>query len=72
MGAWKLMVYPAGLAIVGMLLIDLIGILAFGANSQEWLDWQNRAVSAGGVATGLGGAMFGLYLAIRAHARLLP
>jgi hypothetical protein len=72
MGAWKLVAYPAGLAIVGMVLIDLIGILAFGANSQDWLEWQNRAVSAGGVVTGLGGVMFGLYLAIRAHARLLP
>lgn len=72
MGAWKLVIYPVGLAIVGMVLIDMIGIFAFGANSRDWLDWQNRAVSGAGVVTGLVGVMFGLYLAIRAHARLLP
>lgn len=72
MGAWKLVIYPVGLAIAGMALIDLIGILAFGTNSQDWLDWQNNVVSAAGVATGLAGVMVGLYLAIRAHARLLP
>lgn len=72
MGAWKLVLYPFGLAIVGMVLIDLIGILAFGANSQDWLEWQSNAVSGVAVATGLVGVMVGLYLAIRAQARLLP
>lgn len=71
-GAWKLVLYPFGLAIVGMVLIDLIGILAFGANSQDWLEWQSKAVSGVAVATGLVGVMVGLYLAIRAQARLLP
>jgi len=72
MGAWKLVVYPFGLAVVGMTLVDLIGIALFGANGREWLDWQNQAVSTFGLATGLAGAIGGLYLAIRSHARLVP
>lgn len=72
MGAWKLALYPFGLAIAGIVLIDLVGILAFGADSQNWIEWQYRTVSAVGVGVGVVGAMVGLYLAIRAHARLLP
>lgn len=72
MGAWKLVVYPFGLAIAGVVLADVLGILVFGTDSRAWLEWQNRAVSAVGVGTGLIGAMVGLFLAIRSHARLLP
>lgn len=72
MGAWKLVVYPFGLAIAGVLLVDVIGILAFGADSRVWLEWQNKAVTAVGVGAGVIGAMVGVYVAIRSHARLLP
>jgi hypothetical protein len=70
MGAWKLVVYPFGLAIIGMMLVDLVGIALFGPNGREWLDWQNQVVSTCGMAAGLAGAVAGLYAAIRAHARL--
>lgn len=71
MGAWKLVVYPLGLAVVGMMLIDLIGIALLGADIGEWLDWQNQAVSTFGAVAGLAGAIGGLYLAFRSHARLV-
>jgi hypothetical protein len=72
MGVWKFAVYPFGLAIIGIAVVDLIGTAMFGADSGEWLTWQVQFGSALGTAAGFAGAMSGLYLAIRSQARLIP
>ncbi len=72
MGTWKLIVYPFGMAIAGMALVDLIGIALFGVNGCAWLDWQNQGISAFGTAAGIAGMITGVYLAVRAHAHLVP
>ena len=65
----KMIAYPFGLAIAGMLVVDLVGIALFGANSSEWLEWQNQIVSTFGTVAGLAGAVAGLYLAVRSQTR---
>jgi hypothetical protein len=72
MGAWKLVVYPFGLAIAGIAVVDLLGTAMFGADCREWLNWQTQLGSALGTASGFAGAIGGFYMAIRSQARLIP
>jgi hypothetical protein len=40
---------------------------AFGPDALLWEEWQNELVGTAGTITGLAGAVFGLWLAIRAE-----
>lgn len=68
---WKMIAYPFGLAILGMTLVDLVGVILFGGDCHSWQEWQNQMISTAGIASGLTGAVGGVYLAIRSHARLM-
>ena len=69
MGTLKMIVYPFGAAVVGMILAALVGMTVFGVN--EWQERQNRLVSVFGTIAGFAGAITGLYLAIRSEERTL-
>ena len=71
MGTFKMIVYPFGLAIAGLMISVLVGMALFGVQSAEWADWQNELVGNVGTVIGLGGAVFGLWLAIRSEQRLV-
>jgi uncharacterized membrane protein (Fun14 family) len=71
MGTLKMIAYPFGAAIVGMLIVALMAIAAFGVNCVEWQEWQNRMVSEIGTIAGFVGAVIGLYVAIRSEQRLV-
>ena len=69
MGTLKMIVYPFGAAVAGLLIVALVGMAAFGVNCVEWQEWQNRMVSVFGTTAGFVGAVTGLYLAIRSDQR---
>jgi hypothetical protein len=71
MGALKLIVYPLGLAIAGLMIVALFGMAVFGVQSADWAEWQNELVGTVGVIVGLGGGVFGLWLAIRSEERVV-
>ncbi len=72
MGIWKIIVYPIGLAFLGCLLFSWAAMLVFGPDPHGWFDWQNRLASALGAGTGMAGYLGGMYIAMKANARLLP
>ena len=63
MATLKMIVYPFGAAILGMILAVLVGMAVFGVT--EWHEWQNQIVSVLGTIAGFSGAVTGLYWAIR-------
>ena len=65
MATLKMIVYPFGAAILGMILAVLVGMSVFGVT--EWHEVQNRIVGALGTIAGLTGAITGLYWAIRSE-----
>jgi hypothetical protein len=71
MGSFKMIVYPFGLAIAGLVIVVLFGIVAFGVQSANWAEWQNELVGTVGMIVGFGGAVFGLWLAIRSEERVV-
>jgi hypothetical protein len=72
MNILKLIVYPFGFAFVGLILMNLTAIAVFGPDAVVWLDWQNRLVGVVGAVGVMAGFVVGVYLAIKANARLIP
>jgi hypothetical protein len=71
MGTFKMIVYPFGLAIANLMIVVLFGMAVFGVQSADWADWQNELVGTVGTIVGFGGAVFGLWLAIRSEERVV-
>jgi hypothetical protein len=69
MGTFKMIVYPFGLSIAGLMITVLFGMALLGVQSADWADWQNELVGTVGTIVGFGGAVFGLWLAIRSEQR---
>jgi threonine/homoserine/homoserine lactone efflux protein len=69
MGILKMITYPFGATLVGMLTVVLAAMAMFGANYADWQEWQNRMVGEIGTIAGFVGAVTGLYIAIRSEQR---
>ena len=72
MAVWKIIVYPFGMAFLSFLFVSWAGMLAFGPDPRTWFEWQHQLVSALGAGTGIAGYVGGMYVAMKANARLLP
>jgi hypothetical protein len=59
-----MILYPFGLTMTAMLIVALLSMAMFGAQSAEWADWQIDVASSAGTVAGLAGAVAGLWLAI--------
>lgn len=71
MAIWKIIIYPFGLALLGFLLVSCAATLTFGSDPREWFDWQNHLASALGAGIGMAGFVGGMYIAMKAVARLV-
>jgi hypothetical protein len=67
MGTFRMIVYPFGIAIFAICVAMFLGVAAFGPETLHWEEWQNELVGTAGTVAGLAGAVFGLWLAIRAE-----
>jgi hypothetical protein len=72
MAVWKIIVYPSGFVLVSLILLSFAGRWAFGPDPSQWLEWQNRLADAVGAAGGLSAFVSGMYVAMKANARLFP
>jgi hypothetical protein len=72
MSTLKSMMYPFGMAILAIIVANLLGIAIFGPDARFWFNWQYRALNAVGSVAAIGGFIFGVYLAVKSHARLIP
>jgi hypothetical protein len=71
MGAFKMIVYPFGLAIASFFIVVLFAMAVLGVQSSDWADWQNELVGTVGTLIAIGGAVVGLWLAIRSEERVV-
>jgi hypothetical protein len=71
MGTFKMIVYPFALCLGTIIAVSFLGMAMFGLHSNDWTDWQYRLVNWGGTFAGVGGAIVGLWLAIRSERRAI-
>jgi hypothetical protein len=71
MGSYKMILYPFGLAVGSLVIVALFGMAIYGVHSADWEEWQNELVGTVGTFVGLGGAVIGLWVAIRSEERVV-
>jgi hypothetical protein len=67
MTAARVIGYAFGAALVATLTVLLIGLATFGANVNEWAEWQGGIVGVAGTIAGVAAAALGLRRASRAE-----
>ena len=69
MDTLKLIGYPFAAALVASAVVLLFGGCMLGFRFAEWPEWQGRIVGVTGTIAGAAGAVFGLWMALRAEQR---
>jgi hypothetical protein len=71
MATLRIILYPFGSAAAALLIVQLIGMLCFGTQVEQWPEWQGRVISTLGTSAGIVSAVAGLYMAVRSERRVI-